>query len=357
MVDAAAPFDELAWSQQISDYPLPLLARTYAMIPYRQDRLAKNELMWPGATYRLADILSAGGICVDQAYFASETGKARGVPTLLFLGQGGSGRHAWFGFLDGDRKWHLDAGRVALQRLVNGFAYDPQTWTVLSEHDLSFLAERFRSQPAFHRSRIHTEFALAFLYANEPASAIAAARQGVEAESRNQAAWATLLAASQAAGRSPLEIECLLRETLHAFAEDPDLEALYANRLAASLRGRGETAAADAEEARIASKNRGGRSDLSVRQARTALLRAADTQSLAEQIQTYDAAVDRLARTGGMAFYDQIVVAFAEHLLTLHQSGEAVRAIERAQQAFKIEPASQLDQELARLLAEAKAAK
>ena len=34
---------------------------------------------------------------MDQAYFISVTGKAKGVPTVLFLGQGRSGGHAWVG--------------------------------------------------------------------------------------------------------------------------------------------------------------------------------------------------------------------------------------------------------------------
>ena len=127
VVDTAAPLDELEWSQQIADYPLSLLPRAYTMIRYRPDRVARNAMRWPGPTYRLADILGAGGICVDQAYFAAEFGKARGVPTLLFRGEGGSGRHAWFGFLDGKQNWQLDAGRFAEQRFVTGFAYDPQT--------------------------------------------------------------------------------------------------------------------------------------------------------------------------------------------------------------------------------------
>ena len=44
----------------------------------------------------------------------------------LFTGQGQDARHAWFGFLDGEHKWRLDAGRYAEQRFVTGNALDPQ---------------------------------------------------------------------------------------------------------------------------------------------------------------------------------------------------------------------------------------
>ena len=50
-----------------------------------------------------------------------------------------------------------------------------------------------------------------------------------------------------------------------------------------------------------------------------------------------------------MAFYDKIVVIFAEHLMQLGQNAEAVKAVELARQTLKVEPDSQLDTELKRL--------
>ncbi len=357
VIDTAAPLRELEWSQEMTDYPLRLLARTYSFVRYREDRVAKNELMWPGDTYRLVDILGQGGICVDQAYFAAEAGKARGVPTLLFRGEGSGGRHAWFGFLDGEQQWQLDAGRFAELRLATGIAYDPQTWSELSDHELKFLSERFRERPAFRRSRVHAEFARAFLLAADTAASMAAARRAVDAEPRNQAAWETLLAAGQAAGRGAPELEGVLREAARSFERYPDLEALYANRLAASRRARGETAAAEAGERDIARKNQGGRTDLSVQQVRARLLRAVGSQSVAEQIHIYDSAVDALGRAGGIVFFDQVVVGFAEHLRAVHEPAEAVRAVERARRTLEVPPGSQLEQDFARLLDELKAAK
>src|SRR5690606_16565323 len=109
VVDVAAPFPELEWAQGVADYPLAQLARAYTMVRYRNDRLTVP--VWPGRTYKLPEILAEGGICSDQAYFATQVGKARGVPTLLIYGAGNDGRHAWFGFLDASQKWHLGAGR------------------------------------------------------------------------------------------------------------------------------------------------------------------------------------------------------------------------------------------------------
>jgi hypothetical protein len=155
VVDAAAPAAELTWAQRNVTFPLTEFARAYPLVRYRMERVQTEAFQWPGTTYRLADILQNGGICVDQAYFAAQAGKARGIPTLLFRGAGLDGRHAWFGFLDGAQAWQLDAGRYAEQRFITGLAHDPQTWTDLSDHELRFLAERFRALPAFRQSRTH----------------------------------------------------------------------------------------------------------------------------------------------------------------------------------------------------------
>src|SRR5262249_4854612 len=124
VVDTVTPFAELTWAQANAAPPLAELDKTYSAIKYRQDRLQAGVFQWVGPDYKLATILSAGGICVDQAYYATNAGKARGVPTLLFRGAGLDGRHAWFGYLSATG-WKLDVGRYAEQKFVVGLAYDP----------------------------------------------------------------------------------------------------------------------------------------------------------------------------------------------------------------------------------------
>jgi hypothetical protein len=350
VIDAAAPFTELEWTQAVANFPPNQLARAYTMIRYRQDRMAGNRGIWNEGPYTLPAILGQGGICVDQAYFACQVGKARGVPTLHFSGAGADGRHAWFGFLDADRKWVLDAGRYAEQRFVTGYARDPQTWGRISDHELTFLAEGFRRLPSFAQSRAHAAFAADYLARGEFEVAVRAARKAVALERRNQAAWETLLAAEAALMRPARQREGTLREAAQAFQRYPSLEALYANRLAASLRARGEGSAAEMEESRIVRKNRGDRSDVSVEQARIALVRTLQTRPLPEQIAAYNALVDTLGRGAGVAFFDQIVVVFAEHLQRLGQKADAIHAVQRARGALKVEPGRQLDQEFAALV-------
>lgn len=349
VVDAAASFDDLAWSQQIVNYPLAKFERVYSIVHYRTDRNAVNGAVWPGAHYSLPQILGQGGICVDQAYFAAEAGKARGVPTLLFVGAGNDARHAWFGYLDEHQHWQLDAGRYAEQRFVTGFARDPQTWRAISDHELKFLAERFHALPSYEQSQIHAEFAADYLLGGDAAAAAKAARKAVDYEGRNQTGWETLLMAEKAADYPAKRIEGTLYEAIHAFARYPDLETYYSDRLCQSLRARGETSAADNEQQRIAHKYRGDRSDLSVQEARDILLRSLATQPLHEQVRTYNAVVDNYGRKAGILFFDQIVVTFVQHLAHLGQRREALAALDRASGVLKSGQDSQLDQEFARV--------
>lgn len=349
VVDTVAPFAELEWSQQMVSYPLSRLPLAYSMIRYRTDRAQSQRLVWSGSTYRLYDILREGGICVDQAYFATEAGKARGVPTLLFLGAGLDGRHAWFGYLDGEKKWQLDAGRYAEQRFITGQAYDPQTWRRLTDHEVQFLAERFRLLPSFHQSRIHAAFAAEFLQTHQPAAAAVSARKAVNYERRNLEAWDLLLAAQKAQGAMPVAVEGTLREAALAFQRYPDLEVRFSNQVTASLRARGEKSLAEFEEARLAKKYQAERSDLSLQQALGTLQRSFVSQTPAEQNRTYTGIVDRYGRGAGIEFFDQIVVVFAEHLLQAGDRPGALKAVEYARSALKVEPGRQLDQDLTNL--------
>jgi hypothetical protein len=308
-------------------------------------------MTWSGEPYTLQAILKAGGICVDQAYFASEAGKARGIPTLLFTGSGQDARHAWFGFLDGEHKWQLDAGRYAEQRLVTGNAIDPQTWMPMSDHDLEFLSERFRALPSFMQSRVNEEFAEDFLLMGDAKAAAQAAREAVSYERRNLEGWETLIAADTAIGLSAPEKEGVLREAALAFTPKyPDLVVEYVNRVCESLRARGETSLADYEERGLAERLKGDRADLTVTQASAILARSIATQSIQDQIATYNAILVQFGRGAGTMFFDRIVVAFAEHLAMANMKPDARFAVQRAREVLDVQPGTQVSTDVDKLL-------
>ncbi|HXQ81799.1 MAG TPA: hypothetical protein VN775_10825 [Opitutaceae bacterium] len=344
VVDAAAPIPELVWAQEAVVCPLDSFEEAYKMVKYRTDRVesAPPRLTWAGMPYTLDTILSEGGICVDQAYFASEAGKARGIPTLLFTGTAHDGYHAWFGFLDAENAWRLDAGRYAEQRLVTGTAIDPQTWGPISDHELQFLSERFRALPSFMESRVNEEFAVDFLLTGSPALAARSARTAVNYERRNLPAWETLIAANARLGLDPASQEGVLREAARAFVRYPDLVVWYKNRVGQSLRARGETSLADFEERSVAESEKGERSDLAIQQAAAMLSRSIARQPIGDQIATYNAILVQFGHGEGTMFFDEIVAAFAEHLVQVRMKAQAREAVERARQVLEIQPGTQL---------------
>lgn len=351
VVDTSTPFSELVWARQNVTPPLSELAKAYDMVRYRQDRVVKNQFTWPGADYSLQSILREGGICVDQAYFAANAGKARGVPTLLFRGAGLDGRHAWFGFLS-PNGWVMDAGRYAEQKFVAGLVRDPQTWREMTDHELAFVSERFRALPLYQLSEIHAEFAQEYLRAGNPAAALRAAREAVNRERRNLHAWQVLIAAQKAAAVDRREREGTLREAMAAFGRYPDLELTFGRQLVASLRERGEGSLAAAEEQRLVRKYQGNRIDLSYQQAGEMLQRSLQSDDISTQFRTYQRLLDTYGGGAGIDFFDKVVRPFVDHLRQRGEVANALNALDRARRTLRVPKGSQIEGEIDRLAAE-----
>jgi hypothetical protein len=357
VVDTGAPVSEMTWARLNVTQPLEQFAKVYDLIKYRKDRLQANQFLWLKPTYQLSLILQEGGICVDQAYFACMVGKARGVPTLLFRGAGLDGRHAWFGYLDGQQRWQLDAGRYAEQKYVVGLALDPQTWRDINDYELLFMSERFRALPTYKLSVMHAQFAAEYLRDGKPALALKAAREAVNRERRNIAAWNALLEAQSKSSPDLRGVEGVLREAVLAFQKYPDLEVAFARQLVATLRARGETSAANFEESQLAKKYRSGRVDLSIQQAAAIMERSMKDDDLATQIRYYQQVLQTHGQNAGIDFYDKVVLVFARHLEAQKQVPAAISCVERAGQFLRVEKGSQLEQELQELLTSLKSGK
>lgn len=350
LVDLVAPFNELDWARKHVAPGLADLGRAYDLVAYRKERLSSNQYLWPGSTYTLQGILQQGGICVDQAYFASTVGKAKGIPTILFRGAGLDGRHAWFGYLDGTQRWQLDCGRYAEQKFVTGLAFDPQTWTDINDHELRFITERFRALPTYKLSVLHTEFAVDYLRQRQLPQALKAAREAVNRDRRNLEGWEVLLAAQRTKAPDDLKaLEAVLREAVLAFQKYPDLEIRFSRQLVDVLRQRGEASQADFEEQRLGKKHQAARQDLSLGQAATVLQRSLKSDDLATQIKNFNRLVDTQGRGAGIDFFDTLVVPFVSHLAAEGQVPAALQAVDRVRRTLRVEPGSQLEGELTQM--------
>jgi hypothetical protein len=94
--------------------------------------------------YSLPNILKFGGVCADQAYFATTVGKAIGVPTAYTTGASAESSHAWVGFLQMQgrtARWNFNSGRYEAFQGVRGNVADPQSNKRIADSYVSLLAE------------------------------------------------------------------------------------------------------------------------------------------------------------------------------------------------------------------------
>jgi hypothetical protein len=152
LVDSEVKLSELAYAQSNPQrIPYSHFDQSFFSIKYDDSRNKQSGFVyqWPFPTYLLADIEKNGGICVDQAYYATILGKGLGIPTLYFSGEGASGGHAWFGYLTRSGRWELDCGRYAEQNYPRGFARDPQTWRRIDDTVLTNLFKNGSGNPNY----------------------------------------------------------------------------------------------------------------------------------------------------------------------------------------------------------------
>ncbi len=344
LVDLALPDAERRWALERVKAPLSKLESTYTDIRYREDRINLGQYVWPSKDYSLPEIQREGGICVDQAYYATQAGKARGVPTLFFSGAGKDGRHAWFGYLGIGQKWKMDAGRYANQRYVTGGALDPLSWTEISDHEIAFLSEGFRHERNAREAAVHAGFARWRLADGDRAGAEQAARAAVRLERRMLDGWDILLELRPEPGR---EREAIAYEAAGGLASYPELQARYLGVTTDSLRRRGETARADFEERERIRKYRATRDDLSVQQVAGQMERARSEQSIEQQIKLYGTLLKQFGRGSGTAMWDEMVRPFLIHLLKQGMLKEARAALRTAREQMAVAPSTQTWAEMA----------
>lgn len=131
------------------------LGGTFFDVTYDYDRFyggSKGRLA--EHPYTLDNILMYGGICADQAYYATQVARSCGVPAITATGVDSTAGvlHAWVGYLDTNRNgiyWDFESGRYAENRYWRGNVIDPQTQETITDADVSVLAELSQSKPQY----------------------------------------------------------------------------------------------------------------------------------------------------------------------------------------------------------------
>ncbi|MBX3380524.1 MAG: hypothetical protein KF805_10545 [Phycisphaeraceae bacterium] len=143
VVNTTAKVPELEWA--LNKYRGDRnIGRRFFDIKYDYDHFltgAPKKVTTNGLT--LANIAQYGGVCIDQAYFAANVGKASGIPAVIMTGRSSEVGHAWVAFLIWNGQTALFdtmAGRYPEYRAVVGYIEDPQTGERVSEAELGLRA-------------------------------------------------------------------------------------------------------------------------------------------------------------------------------------------------------------------------
>ncbi|MBU3664467.1 MAG: hypothetical protein FGM15_01120 [Chthoniobacterales bacterium] len=348
VVDAPIERAELQWATKHVKAPRDHFERAFDQVNYDHRRVEKGAFMWSNGSYRLGNIELWGGICTDQAYFASMAGKARGIPTIYFAGQGTDGGHAWFGFLKRNGSWNLDAGRYENQNFTVGQALDPQTWLPITDHELAYLSGKTARAPGQEAAQGDLAMAELFSRRGDSAQALAAAESALHAAPGLVAAWEAKEEILETRGDSA-GLRELYTRALEQFRRHEDLRVRYQTRLAAAEREGGNSAAASNIESRMVRENRRQRADLSAGVASDTLSRLLESGDYDRAGHEYRALLLKLGRTGGGNLFYGVVRPYVETLRADGKTAEAQRALRQARQAMPVEPGSILDRDFKEL--------
>lgn len=355
MVDAPVATDELLWAQKNVRQSKGSFDKVFSSIRYDRGRVAAAQFDWPHGPYTLEAIQKQGGICVDQAYFAMIAGKARGLPTLFFTGQGRDGGHAWFGYLKSENRWEMDCGRYENQNYSVGEAVDPQTWMPVTDHDLARMAGTARRVGDLAVARRDLALASGYRRQNESAKALAACDSALRTAPDVWEVWelkAELLREAPAG-----EQKVFWEEAAVKFKNDADILARCQRELVALARAAGDETAAESHEKAIISHNRNARGDLSVAAAAQRLEEAMKAGDFEAADKVHRDALRTLARTGGGDLFYQMTRPLAFHYLERGDATEVRRLLDATRRALKPQAGSILDQELGLLEEKARALK
>lgn len=345
LVDLIATPEEADWvhakvSQKPVDYE-----EVYTMIRYDSRRIQAGQYHWMYDDYSLSAIHKVGGICVDQAYFASQAGKIQGLPTIEFLGSGLDGRHAWFGFLTPDGKWEMDAGRYADQRFITGHGFNPQTWAFISDHEVSFLGSSYHRSQSYYKSQLHYHWARLYSAMDRVTLAEKAASDAVALEPRNAAAWSLLIDLRKRLNVPRSRIDSTYRSALSALRTYSDLEARFLSEFAEFLESTGRINSARLERSRITYKNKDTRSDLAIQNAVQLLRESMINDSRAAQMYVYRRILYQMGDQGGIQVLDELVIPFVNHLLVKGRTSDAKTAILEGERVLQPADGSQMSKD------------
>ncbi|MDG0965332.1 MAG: hypothetical protein P8O23_09705 [Opitutales bacterium] len=350
VVDHRLPISELEWVWNSVKFRRSSFGKIFASIQYDRPRLEGALFRWPYGSYSLSAIQEKGGICVDQAYFSSMAGKAKGIPTLTFVGQGSGGGHAWFGFLKNPGRWETDCGRYENQNYPVGNAIDPQRWKLITDDELGALARGEKNLSGF-RGKAVDYFAWAM--ANPTASFFRESLQRARTLHpaytevwKEEASWVEKNLSD------PREKRNFWDAWLKAFSNTVDLKIEGQKKLADVYDEMGNPRQAERIRSLIVKQNRSGRFDLAIKEGSEQIMNKLAKKDWAEAERSYERMVKDFEKTAGGELFYGLIRPYVEKLDQNGRTEEALDAIEflKKRKVLDLGPGSIIGLEMQKLL-------
>jgi hypothetical protein len=346
VVDTPLSLREMQYVQGVKMRNIKQFHALFSMIKYNLPRLEAKNYVWPHGPYLLSSIAQNGGLCVDQAYYTSHAAKAKGVPNIIFLGQGNSGEHAWMGYLESLGRWRFDLAKSRNEDYPVGQAFDPQTWRRLTDSECEFLNRRPEASAILTRARALLTWADLNPDAPFHLEAIQLARRTAP---EFLAAWELEAAHLAETKADVVALTRFWNDWIAAFKDQKDLRFRGEKRLLGLLDEAGQTADYNRLLAQIIASNKNERSDLVVSVAAERVFVHIENKRWEEAHQTFRGAIQKLAsKAGGHLFY-QLVQPYAQSCLEEGKISYAEEVMKRAADAFEAQEGSILDKDIKEL--------
>ena len=201
VVDVRLPLSEFKWVTKNLKYDRAAWAhKAYNAVPYLMERATRDTD--PYTTYTFEEILEKGGVCRDQAYFAAYSAKVMGIPSVIAVGDGDRGPHAWVVTQVSETEWQQ----------VNSYGYTTGVFdnacSGREHHESMLLTRTKRDNPEkFNTLADGLVFSRFMSSIGAHAEARGAARFVVSAFPENTAAWDNLVEVMEAEDAPELTTE------------------------------------------------------------------------------------------------------------------------------------------------------
>jgi hypothetical protein len=356
VVDAPVETSELEWANKNVKFSRREFDRSYFFVTYDDARLAQQVYDWPWPeAYTLENIAKRNGICIDQAYFSFLSGKAKGLPTLVFSGAGKSGYHAWFGYMKANDRWEMDAGRYQTDGYAVGQAIDPQTRLPINDHELEAISSHITSTPAYQQSQnllLLTDLAASLnpsllnsQSGNESISYKNLLQKTLKICPANTHVWLRLAQWLETHGTIK-EQQSHYAGMIEQFKNQKDLKAWAQERLSRIVRDSGDIAAAETLQKQIMNDNRRDRTDLGVAAAAQLLQQKIKNGEYEPALTEFCRVVKSYKKDGGGALFFELVDPFVRDMHNKGQNEIAKKALQFAHNTMEFgrDPTSQVQQ-------------